>query len=232
MVSFATKAGKNIREDIKKGQGGGKYLRNVRDGKDCEVRFLQDPEEWFKYREHYSQATKFFPCTQDDACPGCNSADEKLQKSSRRYISNVIIVREKDAKDEGQVVLLKIPLALANRLTAKADRNGGTLLDRNYTLIRTGNGLDTDYDAEAEDKTPVNTAAFELLDPEPYLVEMFDSAWGTETLEKITDKADLAEAKASIPGVEQTMAKAGPVQTELLARAAANKPEDEDKPPF
>lgn len=227
MVNFASKAGKNIREDIKKSSGAGKYLRNIRDGKDCEVRFLQDPEDWFKYREHYGAATKFFPCTQDEACPGCTSDDEKLRKSSRRYVSNVIIVREKDAKDEGQVVLLKIPLALANRLTAKADRNGGTLLDRNYTLIRTGNGLDTDYDAEAEDKSPVNTAAFELLDPEPYLVDMFDSAWGTDTLEKINDRQDLSKAKAETPAVV-------PGVRDLIKNSTVGKdaPVEEDKPPF
>lgn len=208
MVSFASKAGPNVREDVKRSTGGGKFLRTIRDGKDCRVRFLQDPEDWFKYREHFSQATKFFPCTNDSSCPGCSSDDEKLAKSSRRYIANVVIVAEKDAKDEGQVALLKIPVDLANRLINKADRNGGTLLTRDYTLIRTGNSLDTTYDAEAEDKAPVNTEAFPKLDPEPYLAEMFDSAWGTDKLEKIVDREDAAKPLALV------------------------KDEEEDKPPF
>jgi hypothetical protein len=177
MVSFGSRAGSNIKNDVKKASGGGKYLRTLKAGKDCRVRFLQDPEDWVAYREHYSQATKFFPCTQDETCPGCNSEDGALKRAGRRYISNVVIVSEHEARDEGQVALLKLPVDLANRLIGKAERNKGTLLTRDYTLIRSGNGLDTTYDVEAEDPSKINVDAYPKLEAEQYLEEMFESAF-------------------------------------------------------
>lgn len=181
-MGFGSKAGENVRDDIKRSSGQGNFMKNVQDGKDLRVRFLQDPEDWYKFREHYSEETKFFPCTQDDACPGCNSDSEKLKKSSRRYAASVLDVKE------GKVICLKMPVDLANRVTSKCDRNGGTLLDRDYTLIRTGKGLDTTYDVEAEDKTVIDVSRYEKIDPEPLLVESFEEAFGTKERERVEDR--------------------------------------------
>jgi hypothetical protein len=183
MVSFASKSA-DIRADLVRSTSGAQWLRTVRDGKDLRVRFLQDPEDWDKYKEHYGQSAGFFPCTQDARCPGCTSDDERMKKASRRYISQVLIVQEEGAQDVGKVAALKMPLDLANRVVNKCDRNGGTLLNRDYTLIRTGNGLDTEYDVEVEDKSTIDLNKFEHVDVEGILTSMFESAWGAPSQPK------------------------------------------------
>lgn len=192
-MRFGSKAGEKVRDDIKRSSGQGNFMKNVQDGKDYRVRFLQNPEDWYKFREHYSEETKFFPCTQDDSCPGCSSDSEKLKKSSRRYAASVLDVKE------GKVVCLKMPVDLANRVTSKCDRNGGTLLDRDMTLIRTGKGLDTTYDVEAEDKTNVDLSRYQIIDPEPLLAESFAEAFGTDFLEKVEDRADVKAPEEDKP---------------------------------
>jgi hypothetical protein len=194
MPSFGQKAGTNVREDVKRSSGqGGDWIRNVQDGKDLRVRFLQNPEEWVKYREHYSAETKFFPCTSDDACPGCNSDSDQLKKSSRRYAAAVLDVKE------AKVIALKLPVDLANRVIGKCDRNGGTLLNRDLTLIRTGKGLDTTYDVEAEDKTEVDLSRYsnDMPDIEGLLMKAFEDAFGMGSVPELvkdtrTEKDDPA----------------------------------------
>jgi len=216
MVSFASKAGNNVRQDIKSSAGGGAgYLRTFKDGKDSRVRFLQDPEEWLKYREHYSQETKYFPCTQDDSCPGCTSDNERMKYASRKYIAQVLIVSEQDAQDEGKVRAVKLTVDLANRLVNKADRNGGTLTNRDYTIIRIGNDKNTTYDVEVEDKSAVDLAKFELVDVEAILNQMFESAWGNREKEEKPQRKSVREELR-----------------EKSAEIKAEKEEGEDKPPF
>lgn len=188
MVSFARRA-TNIHEDLKKPTGGNAgWLRNIRAGKDLRVRFLQNPDEWLEYREHYSQGTGFFPCGGDaDFCGGCASLDDKLAKSSLKYIAQVLIQHEEGAKDIGEVRALKIPRTLANKLVARAERNGGTLLNRDYTLIRVGSGFDTEYDVESEDKSPVDLGRYTHVDVDAILSQMWE-----ENAPKLTERPLLA----------------------------------------
>lgn len=184
MVSFATKTGSNVRTDLRQATFSGDFLRIFKDGKDCRVRFLQDPENWLKYREHYSQATKYFPCTQDETCPGCNSEDQRMRYPSRKYIAQALIVNEDGAKDVGKVRALKLTVDLANRLVNKADRNGGTLLNRDYTIIRIGNDQNTTYDIEVEDKSDLDLSKYEFVDAEKILEESYEAAWGKQEVSK------------------------------------------------
>lgn len=176
MVQFGTKAGDDAADTIRKessGGGGGQWFSRVRPGKDMRVRFLTEPKGWYKYYEHYSDATKYFPCTQDDSCPGCKSDNERLQRKSKRYVANVLDVKF------NSVVMLKMPLTLANKMVTRYERNT-TLLSRDFTLICTGQGLDVDYDVEQEDKTDVDVSKYTLLDPEPILQSMYAEAFGAE----------------------------------------------------
>ena len=184
-MGFSEETGENVRDDVKRASGNGDWMRNVQDGKDLRVRYLQDPEKWKKFREHYSQETKFFPCLgKDKGCPGCNSDSDQLQKSSRRYCAKVLDVKE------AKVIALKMPVDLANRVIGKCDRNGGSLLTRDYTLIRTGKGLDTTYDVEQEDKTEVDLSRYKVdadaIDVEKLLEDQYNESFGvTETKPKV-----------------------------------------------
>jgi len=178
-VGFSEIAGSNVREDVKRATGSGDFIRNLQDGKDLRVRFLTDPEEWAKYREHYSPEWKFFPCAGDD-CPGCKSDSEQTKRTSRRYVATVLDV------EQAKVIALKLPVDLANRLIGKADRNNGTLKTRDYTLIRTGKTLDTTYDVEQEDKTDMDLSRYknDLPDVEQLLIDSYNESFGKKEEEK------------------------------------------------
>lgn len=128
------------------------YLRGFKTG-NTTVRFLQEMEEWDKYREHYTLDGKMFPCIKTEGtCPGCTSNNEKVSKSSRKYATNVFLV------DTGQVLPFKIPITLAKLLENRADRNGGTLLNRDYVVMRSGSGMDTSYDVDTDEKYVIDVA--------------------------------------------------------------------------
>jgi hypothetical protein len=129
--------------------GDGMYLRNFKDG-EVTVRFLEECDEWIVFREHYTAERKSFPCTGDDNCPGCNSDDEQVKRSSRKYATNVWIPKN------NVVIPFRIPITLAKRLFARAERNDGTITNRDYVVMRTGKGLEVEYDVEADDKYTVD----------------------------------------------------------------------------
>jgi hypothetical protein len=131
----------------------GLYLRNFKDG-EMKVRFLQETDDWIEFREHYTADRRSFPCTREkDSCPGCTSTDEDVQRSSRKYATNVHIIKG------NYVAPYRIPITLAKRMFARAERNEGTITNRDYIVMRSGKGLETDYDVEADDKYEVNTKA-------------------------------------------------------------------------
>lgn len=159
---------KNIKES-----SGRAWIRFLKEGEDLTVRFLTEPDDWQWYWEHYSQEVNFFPCIGDE-CPGCTSDSEQTQKASRRFLANVLDV------NTGQVVPLKLPLDLANRLVARYERYGNTITDRDYTLHRMGKRLETTYDVSPEDKQPMDLSRYELADLEKVLVQQFRDAFGMD----------------------------------------------------
>lgn len=227
MVSFAKKA-TNIASDLQKSSGGNAgWLRGIKAGKDLRVRFLQDPTDWLEFAEHYSRGTGFFPCTGSDGdCGGCTSEDDQLQKASTKYIAQVLIQHEDGAKDVGQVKALKIPRTLANRLMARAERNAGTLLNRDYTIIRSGQGLDTEYDVETEDKSGIDLSKYQFVDVDAIL----------EQQHRENAPAPMPRLH-SVPKVAELMAQ-GNHQAAIDVASAENKangftaPAEDDAPPF
>lgn len=156
---------------------GGNYLRSFKEGEST-VRFLQEQDDWTVFREHFTVDGKSFPCWEEDKlhCPGCSSDNEKVAKSSRRYACYVY------RKDWDAVVPYRIPVVLARRLTTRFERNDGSATNRDYTVIRTGKGLDTDYDVEQEDKYAVDIEAkmTGVVPIEDILEESFIEVWGAD----------------------------------------------------
>lgn len=156
--------------------GGRTWIRGIKAGEDLTIRFLTEPDEWYSYREHYDKEVYFFPCIgKEQDCPGCHSDDEKVQRTSRRYLANALDV------DTGQVVPLKLPLDLANRLVARYERYGNTIMDREYELHRMGSGLDTTYDVTPEAPQSLDTSRYQLIDLEEVLVASFEESFEDDT---------------------------------------------------
>lgn len=173
-----------LKKQMDRSSGNRTWIKSVPTD-DITVRFLTEPDEWYAYREHYDPGAKFFPCIgKDNDCPGCLHDSEKVQRTSRRYLTNALDV------ETGQVLPLKLPLDLANRLVARYERNGDTIVNRDYTLHRMGTGLDTTYDVTPEDKVEIDVSKYTLFDLEKVLVEQFEDAFDLESsTEKEQDKS-------------------------------------------
>lgn len=168
-----------LKKEMDKSSGNRTWIRGIKAGEDLTVRFLTEPDEWYSYREHYDPDIHFFPCVgRDNDCPGCEHESEKVQRTSRRFLANALDV------EEGTVIPLKLPLDLANRLVARYERNGNTILNRDYTLHRMGKALDTTYDVTPEDKSQVDVSKYQLIDLEAALIEQFEDAFELESGEK------------------------------------------------
>ena len=165
----------NLKQSLAASSGDKIWIRRVPAEGEITVRFLTEPDRWFEFYEHFGRSVKsYYACIgKDNACPGCNSDDEESQRRSKRYLANVLDV------EAGRVIPLLLPLDLVNRLDTRFERFE-TMMDRDYTLSRTGKGLNTIYDLDAgtPDSLDVSRYEDELIDLKDKLVEQFNDAWG------------------------------------------------------
>lgn len=215
MVSFGKKA---TRDEIERNDSEvvntGLSIWNFRDGSTT-VRFLEElsEEEWTTYWEHYDQSKKkFYPCPGKDVCPGCKE-DLRAQK---RYLVNALVVASDNSKVKaGYVNLYKVPASLIDKFMRRADRAGGTITDRDYEIIRTGSGLDTEYDLETGDKSKIDISQYEekMVDHE----EALQAAWNAAF-------PDAAEAKEPDYGTPEPKPRARARTAQEVEDAAKPKP--------
>jgi hypothetical protein len=180
------------KKNISEGPRDADWLRNFKAG-DTKVRFIEECDDWIVYREHFMEG-KSFPCTQDrNACPGCLSADEQVSRASRKYATSVLM------PETGYVVPIKMPVTLVNRLVARAERNNGTITNRDYIIIKDGKGLETTYDVEQDDKYDVDTDALkrQAKDIESILTQSYIDAWG-EMPDDVSTLKPKAKAKPAV----------------------------------
>lgn len=156
----------HLKETLKTGTGGS-FIKFIPKNSSLTVRFLQEPEEWVNYYEHFdANAQKSFPCNELQ-CPGC---EDELRRTSR-YLVNVLDV------DQDRVIPLQIPKDLATRLVTRYEKYG-TMLDRDYELSRAGAGLDTFYDQTPEPPMPRKLNKYNPLDLFSVLQDAYDFAMG------------------------------------------------------
>lgn len=195
----------------------GMYLRNFKDG-EVAVRFLEECDEWIVFREHYTAERKSFPCTGDrDSCPGCTSDDDQVARSSRKYATNVWLPKN------NMVLPFRIPITLAKRLFARAERNDGTITNRDYVVMRSGKGLEVEYDVEADDKYNVDLRPLlaQAKDIHEILAASYDEIWGEPKAEKTSALAKpKAEPKAKVE--KDDAEEAFPSEPEVVSAAASD----------
>lgn len=156
------------------------YLRNLKAG-DTTVRFLENPDDWIAYKEHFIEKSSF-PCTQDETCKGCLEEN----KAKRKYATNVYLV------DHNIVLPFKLPVTLAKKLFLRAERNDGVVTDRDFILIRQGQGLDTEYDVDPDDrsKRDIATLSEQSQDIEEILAGVYEEVWGDSEEKEATSKEE------------------------------------------
>lgn len=148
-----------LRESLKKGGGGNsQYIKQVPANDIMTVRFLTEPEDWYGYYETYdTEIKRYYPLIEGVEKP-------EGARVSYRYLAVVLDV------ENDQVVPLKLPKDLANRLIMRFDRYE-TLTDRDYELSRMGEGLDTTYDVTPGDKVARHLDKYTLIDLDSVLTE-------------------------------------------------------------
>lgn len=153
-----------LKKRMEASKGAASFIKSIPNDSVMTVRFLQEPHDWYGYYEGYLEERKrYFPVPEGMDWDG---------RKSFRYLTNVIDT------DTDQVIPLKVPSSLANRLVVRFERYG-TLLDRDYDLLRTGKGLDTEYDVETNAQEDRKLDQYELIDLEATLVDAYDSVFGT-----------------------------------------------------
>lgn len=153
---------KALKKSLAKG-GGNAWIKYIPKNDSMTVRFIEEPENWINYTEHYDQTIrKSYPCNGEQSCPGCQTSERKMS----RYLANAV-----DLSND-RVIPLQMPKDLANRLVVKYEK-WGTLIDRDIELSRSGDGLDTVYDLDADAPSKRNLQKYTALD----LMQVLEDAW-------------------------------------------------------
>lgn len=153
--------------DKRRGDENDVWIKGFREG-ETRVRLLEPTSSWITYREHYaSEIKKFVPCSEDADCPSCQSVHEKTRNRSRKYATNTL-------DGDGRHGVHKINSRLYRLLKGREERLG-TLADRDYTVVRSGQGLDTIYDLEPGEKYIIEID-FDMHEIGPLLEAAFDDS--------------------------------------------------------
>lgn len=161
-------------------------ITNVQADNTKVVRFLTEPDEWFAYQEYWDNDIRRYIPVADGVEPPV--------RPSQRFLAQCVD-RETD-----QVIALKMPKDLANRLVLRYDRYN-TITDRDYEIMRTGKGLDTSYDVTPEAPTSFESAKYSKLDLLEILETAFNSAMGNENA-LFTDKPKSTPTDEDVDFVE------------------------------
>jgi hypothetical protein len=214
--TFGTK-----KSEIKETAGDGVYLRNFRKG-DTKVRFLEECNDWHGYFEHYIDG-QAVPCMEMDECPSCRSDNDQVSRRSRRYGTFVYLV------DQKRVLPFKVGARLSDRLQMRSERNNNTITNRDYIIIRSGIGLDTEYDVDQDERYEVDIAKLWAQrgdkEIEDILAHQFKTVWG-DPEQYLSSKPATTPSAAADDDVPDALLS----REERLAKAKAALDEFKPKP--
>lgn len=202
--------------DKRRGDESDVWIKGFREG-ETRVRLLEPTSKWITYREHYAgEIKKFVPCSEDADCPACSSPQEKTRTRSRKYAVNTL-------DGDGRHGVHKINSRLYRVLKGREERLT-TINDRDYTVVRSGAGLDTIYDLEPGEKYTIDID-FDMHPIGELLEGAFDAAVAAFNGDDLEDDAD--EEPAAKPATK----KAGPSRIKAPAPAQDDNPlPDEEEP--
>lgn len=147
--------------------GGDSYTLIVKPDSELTVRFLDEPDEWTEFYQHYmpEMEPRAFACNDGD-CVGCAEGN----RPSKKWAARVLDVNESRIR-----VFVMTKQVWEKLLGRRAFLKFNTILDRNYIIIRTGSGLtDTDYDVDPDSASRMNLKKYateiDALDVEEFLM--------------------------------------------------------------
>lgn len=129
------------------------------------VHFLNEVGDWLKYWRYYDpNAKRYVPLDEGEYAP-------EGMRSQSRYVAEVLDV------NTDKVIALDIAYSLAQTLSVISERYG-TLLGRDYLIVKSGQGLDTSYQALPEDKVQRPLHTYDRIDLETLLESVRAEALG------------------------------------------------------
>lgn len=178
------KAGKHvgsINDARKKArEGGDVWVKGFKDPQTL-IRWMEEADDFEVYMEHFKRNLgtngSFFFCNgyhleegrppykNKDECEGCMDEDSKVQRTSLKFAGNALDV-------DGRLQVYKIGSQLHEKLSARQQRTG-TITDRDMVVLRNGTGLETNYDIDVEDPSPLGEAPEKLHNIESLLHEAY-----------------------------------------------------------
>ena len=179
---------KALKKSLKRNASSGAFLQGV--GEDgMVVRFLMEPEEWLEYQEFFNEATNRSEIVTED---WVKPAGAKRNPSKRFGVC--VLNRE-----TGEVVGLRMASTLAQNLLLYYEKYG-TIMDRDYELIREGKGMDTKYNAIPEAPERIRgIEKYEVLDIMEILETMASD--GEEEDDDDEDDEDVRPSRRKIGSV-------------------------------
>jgi hypothetical protein len=200
-----------------------------KEGEARTVRFLHEPfgkTKWVEYYEHYVPGGgggngAYVPCIEN-----CR-LDGDIRAGKRWYVN----VWDRDSK---QVRLLKLTGAMIENLIIKYERRG-TIMDRDYSITRTGEGTDTKYHIEAEEKEAFDQRNIKLIDIMAYLDQQAQSYYGgsrglkarASSIDDDEDEDDIEDVEEEDEDEEETPRRK--TATKARSRRPVEEDEDEDE---
>lgn len=153
---------------IKKGSVSGGITRFKPDS-EMNVRFLDEPDKWVRYTEHYDKTLGYFVCVDDGSCIGCLEG----VRGTSKFIVNAVDM------DSKEVIALVLPYSVADEFAKRLDKKsfGGTLTNRTWIISRTGSGInDTSYSLDYEEPKKRDMSGYDRLD----LMELLEATIPTD----------------------------------------------------
>lgn len=206
---------KALKQSLQKGGSNSAWIKYIPKNGMMNVRFIQEPEEWVNYVEHYDQTIrKSYPCNGESSCPGCVSGERK----SYRYLTNAVDT------DNDRVIPLQLPKDLANRLVVKYEK-WGTLIDRDIELTRQGEGLDTVYDLDPGLQDRKKIDKYQPLDLLKVLDDAFHDVFGggVDTEDETPEVAQPVKMRKASKAAQVAH------QTQMASEPEVEEDDDEDE---
>lgn len=167
-----------------------RYFKDV----ETRLRFLDELDDWIEVWMHFSQSKmRRYPCTGDrDTCPGCLSENEREAKASKAYIVNALT--------DGYVNAWIIPGSLFEDMDRHKDKGGGTILDRDFTVVKKNTDAGVRYAVDREERDRIDLSRYEdkKRDPQKMLMDAYVEVWGAQPGEKVTEREIIAKTPPRI----------------------------------
>lgn len=183
-------------------EAGGSFIKYFPKKGDYRLRYLEEVSEWTRYYEHFHQGKqRSFPCTgEKSTCPGCTSSNEKTASASKRYLVNCL------DPATGYVDLYKIPTSIKGDFDRFSDKDGGTILNRDYTVVRYEEDGKVKYSLDREDREPrdLTEARTHIKDHQEALAAAYVEVWGglpgaeTDSDDELAAPVNKSEARATL----------------------------------